>query len=211
MKIDYQDLRTYLVRQEKRYDQRKSIMSVKHLIVHCSGNVNLTAQKCAQYHTTPSPNNHLSTKGAPAIAYHWWIDPEGKLYKCLDEKEISWHAKGWNEKSLGICLQYDGANERLPLAQENTLSYFLAMYSFAMDIKPENILGHRELEGTGFIWFLAQKHREKRLKKVCPGLKINLDNLREEVKMLRESLSSVKFTGGINNLFSIEGIRFNLS
>lgn len=72
----------------------------------------VTAERIAAYHSRPSTassKNHLSSRGAPGIAYTFVIEPDGTIVQCWDLDVATW-SQGWksrpgseNRQFIAIC------------------------------------------------------------------------------------------------------------
>jgi N-acetyl-anhydromuramyl-L-alanine amidase AmpD len=51
-----------------------------------------------------SPGNHISTNGCPHIPYHIAINKDGEILICNNFDDRTWHTKGVNRVSLGVCV-----------------------------------------------------------------------------------------------------------
>lgn len=76
--------------------------------------------------TTPwtIANYHVGIRGYPAIAYHYLVYYDGRVYQVNDDKTLSWHAgdgtndaRNENNKGLGICLVGDFSKASPPETQ----------------------------------------------------------------------------------------------
>ena len=158
---------------------RKS-RSINTIVVHQAACKGCSTRGIAKYHVTPTSDrnmdgvvedwerNHLSAKGAPAIAYHYTIERSGIIYKCNYHWDVVWHAGSnrMNKKSLGICVlgdfsgpDHDGKENptKAQLKALEELIYHL-MISNIWDIKKKNVMGHCEVKAGR--------------KKSCPGTDI---------------------------------------
>lgn len=129
--------------------------------------------------------NHISRNGLPGITYHELIDKAGIHYHTLPHYEVSWHAAGYNRSSVAIGLMYrvtDTETKRdtqAPSEQMVRKLYKVAAFlCLQYYLTPDRVVGHRELKGTGFIESATGR---KRLLKTCPGLKLDLDEVRYTV------------------------------
>ena len=70
-------------------------------------------QSVNRYHITPGPENHVTSKGAPHICYHYVIGggfghhADGDIMLTNHLTDIVWHAKGQNGTGIGIMLEGD--------------------------------------------------------------------------------------------------------
>jgi len=185
-----QDFRLVLPVHEYKTYKKRDIKTINKIIVHC------TASNCrkeeelfrlAEYDIGP---NHISSSGCPGITYHFMILPDGRLYYTSDITNITWHAGNFNSKSIAVSLCYKGDNSFVPSPQIESLYKILSELCLDLNIDPDNIKGHRELPGTGYNIV----NGIKKLRKVCPGLKINLDNLRYTVSTsVQRTLKGLKY------------------
>jgi len=83
--------------------QTRSLSMIDTIIVHQTAAV-ATLESVNNYHITPSPTNHISIQGCPHICYHYAINPDGQCYKLNEETDITWHAKSYNSRSIGILV-----------------------------------------------------------------------------------------------------------
>ena len=164
----------------KKYGYR-ALSSINKIVIHTSDR-DWSITELAKFDIEP---NHISDTGCPAITYHDVIMKTGVVFHTLPYKEVSWHAGGYNSGSVAVALMYRCTD---PETQKDrfhpTTNALKALVSHCgklclrFNLTPDRVLGHRELFGTG--WF-RNKHGSKRLRKTCPGLKINLDVLRKNI------------------------------
>jgi N-acetyl-anhydromuramyl-L-alanine amidase AmpD len=138
------------------------------------------AWRTARYHTGP---NHISQDGCPTIAYAYFIEPDGLLYRCLSHDVRAWHVGPWNERAIGVCMAYDAGDEPPPRRQLEAAARVCASLALELGLGPERVMGHRELEGTGYV--IEDGRRVER--KECPGAAVDMDEFRRTVSALVES------------------------
>lgn len=182
----------------KRYDLR-SVTEISKVVVHTT-DWDTTPEKLAEYDVTPyfivngkKIYNHISKTGCPGITYHEGISKSGQLVQTLGWEEISWHAGNHNNSSLGIALYYksqkSGVDVYAPtLKQMQTLWCRCGHICLSLDLRPSAVVGHRELSGTGWFW----EKGSKRLRKTCPGLLVNMDEVRLNVAKYMQCLLKMK-------------------
>ena len=147
---------------------RRTLDRIDTLIVHqaatkATGSNNYI-ESIARYHTTPTSDrnkngkidawerNHLSAEGAPGICYHFVISRSGKIFQCNKLSNVTWHAKGWNTRSIGVLICGDFAGptwegSELPTpAQVRNLKRLLASLQKKYNIEIENVKGHCEVD-----------------------------------------------------------------
>lgn len=156
--------------------------SIKLIVVHTT-DADWTIEELNQYDINP---NHISSKGAPgASTYHEVLTKDNILNILVSPDVVTWHAGGYNRKSYAIALMYVATipgkpNENYPLPEGMLTNLERALLRLCLRWKldpADAVRGHRELHGTGFIFVKGHK----RLRKTCPGLQLDLDQLRANV------------------------------
>jgi N-acetylmuramoyl-L-alanine amidase len=183
--------RTWATRDKKKIDT---------IIVHCTGGTNQDPKATAKYHITPGPQNKIDIKGAPGICYHDFIDRTGTIYHCNDYTDITWHSGSINGRSIGVVMAFEGKDKILPPTEQMVaLVNLLTTICLYTKILPERVMGHREVPG---MYILTGKG-SKVFRKVCPGMGIDLDKLRDLVtRELQQRLKNVNlYTGDIDGKF----------
>ena len=101
----------------KRYQTRDK--TITHIAIHHSaGPGTATAQSIAQFHIGPS-------RDWPGIAYHYFIDGLGDIFKTNHHETMSYHVGGHNGYSLGICIDGTFTNRPPSDAQVDALRWLL--------------------------------------------------------------------------------------
>jgi N-acetyl-anhydromuramyl-L-alanine amidase AmpD len=129
-------------------------------------------------------------RGWSGIGYHFVIIND--LHDELDDGTVQTgrpvhsqgaHALGVNERSLGICCVGHGDREPHTDAQRASL---LRLLSDLMDEHPnvtvDGVIGHRELNDLVEEGVLAARYRTS---KTCPGTKVDMDEIRSELRTFR--------------------------
>ncbi|MDN4493521.1 peptidoglycan recognition protein family protein [Ureibacillus aquaedulcis] len=130
---------------------------VQNIIVHHSSRKNMTAEQCHEF--------HQHKRGWSGIGYNYFIEKNGDIMEGRGQ-HVGAHAYGHNRSSIGICMTGDFDLE-MPTNEQWTSFLWLSGYMMKLhDLHPHQVLGHRELEGV---------------KKSCPGLLINLHEVRSQV------------------------------
>jgi N-acetyl-anhydromuramyl-L-alanine amidase AmpD len=177
--IDYrvEDIRTGLPIHPGKTPRLRRPGDVDRLVLHCTdASPSWGALDCARYDINP---NHISATGCPTITYTYFINADGLVQKCLSHDVVSWHVGDWNARSLGVAMAYraTGKSDPPPAAQLEAAAELLARLCQTFNLQPGlNVVGHRELLGTGY-WVDGQGR--KHLRKECPGLKVDLSELRQ--------------------------------
>jgi N-acetylmuramoyl-L-alanine amidase len=127
---------------------------IRRIIVHHSGTRTGTPEQFARYHV-----QHL---GWPGIGYHFVIGKKGEVWKVNDLTVVSYHARGANEDSVGICLVGNFSVETPQAAQLGALRWLIGRLQVELRPAPYVML-HREIVGS---------------KTSCPGLRFTRALLR---------------------------------
>jgi N-acetyl-anhydromuramyl-L-alanine amidase AmpD len=85
----------------QRWKTRKE-SKIKKIVIHQSLGTK-TVKDTNTYCINNTPNISLG-RGMPKIPYHYFIEPDGKIYKCNKRCDITSHVKNMNTISLAICL-----------------------------------------------------------------------------------------------------------
>lgn len=74
----------------------RSIQRINEIIVHHSASPSFSPTQAALYHV----RNH----DWPGIGYHFYITSDGVVYQTNNIESISYHCRGQNSNTIGICL-----------------------------------------------------------------------------------------------------------
>lgn len=154
--------------------QRRDSSAIDTIVLHCTAMSGWNVWDTARYHTGP---NHISEVGCPTIAYAYFIEPDGLIYRCLGHDVRSWHVGPWNDRAIGVCLAYEGGEEPPGERQVAAAVELCAHLARELCLPPKRVMGHRELEGTGYV---VEDGQVVELKK-CPGAAIDMDSFRRRV------------------------------
>jgi hypothetical protein len=144
------------------------------IVLHCTAMRGWNVWDTARYHTGP---NHISPEGCPTVGYAYFVEPDGLLYRCLAPEVRAWHAGPWNGRSIGVCLAYEAGDAPAPQEQLAAAADLCARLALEHGLSSERVLGHRELDGTGFV--IENGVRVQR--KECPGRAVDMDAFRQAV------------------------------
>ncbi|MBC8551507.1 MAG: N-acetylmuramoyl-L-alanine amidase, partial [Candidatus Brocadiales bacterium] len=143
------DLRGQLTTHPTRKWGTRSLDNLEHIAVHHVGSANATFESIAKYHSMPGPQNHLSAKGAPGIAYHYGIDRDGECYHLNNDSALCWHVASRNGKALGVLVLCDASSETHEGSEEPTEEQLKALPKLLDYLKEKypqvGPLGHCEL------------------------------------------------------------------
>lgn len=94
---------------------------------------------------TPIYSNHFRGNKMVFWPYHWIIRKDGTVERLLLDSEIGWHAGDWdvNCRSVAIVLDNDYENGSPSKKEINAIAQTIIKHY--PDIKPENVVGHREV------------------------------------------------------------------
>jgi len=136
--------------------------AVQYLIVHQTATPRLetTFEGIKRYHVSLGWGN---------IAYHYFIDKDGRVRKGRNERSSGKHtqADSMNFKSLGVCVAGNFNEEEPTKAQLKSLKQVLNSLSTKYGLPRESVIGHREVTHAATQ---------------CPG-----DNLLEWIVRYREA------------------------
>lgn len=125
------------------YAQRP-LSSIDKIVVHHSATKagEFTVYDFAKWHT--DPNGRLK---APRIAYHYCINPEGKIFQCNKLSARSWHARSGNTSGIGVELDGNFEIEQPTQAQIKSLKWLINYLRNRLD-KRLSVFGHNEIPGN---------------------------------------------------------------
>lgn len=137
--------------------------TVQNIIVHHTSRKHMTAEECHEF--------HQKKRGWSGIGYNYFIEKSGSIIEGRGQ-HMGAHAYGHNRTSIGICMTGDFDIET-PTNEQWISFLWLSSYMLKLyDLQPDYVLGHCELKGV---------------KKSCPGILINMDEVRAQVKEFFQS------------------------
>jgi len=162
----------------KRKYSRRKLDRIDTIVLHCD-DADHSCMNIAKYDVTPNPKHHISKLGCPGITYAFFVEKDGITLHCSDMENVTWHASGHNSNSIGVCLRYraTGNKNPPPACQLSAAVDLIADLCLELFVDPDDVQGHRELEGTGY----EVVNGTKKLLKTCPGLLVNMDQFRYRV------------------------------
>lgn len=118
---------------------------ISHLIVHCSAtkpSVGVDASVIRRWH---------KLQGWSDIGYHYVIKRGGFVEPGRPIDQIGAHTKGWNDRSIGVCM-VGGVHEKTGRAENNfTLDQFASLAEVIASARAHfpgiTVLGHRDTFG----------------------------------------------------------------
>jgi N-acetyl-anhydromuramyl-L-alanine amidase AmpD len=114
--------------------------SVKRIVIHHSGTKTGDPQSFAQF--------HVKHCGWPGIAYHYVISKAGTIWKCNIIQSITYHAKGANADSIGICLVGDFTKDDPTGAQIYALRYLVDEINKGFGKRKLAVVLHKNIKGS---------------------------------------------------------------
>ena len=123
----------------------KTRQTTNMLVVHCSATppkMDIGKKEIDTWHRQ---------RGWLKIGYHYVITRDGTLEEGRDRDVVGAHAKGYNSKSLGICMVggVNDDNEPENNFTEEQFTTLTGLLSSLMEIYPEaDIIGHNTLDAN---------------------------------------------------------------
>lgn len=113
------------------------------LIVHHSGGTDANPLADTSEHTAKGMELWHIGLGWEGLGYHYVIHKDGAIWKGRPEHYHGAHTKGYNTKSIGICLSGNFDATLPTLAQEKSLKELLNSLSEKYSIGKDKIVPHR--------------------------------------------------------------------
>lgn len=95
----------------------RSINNIDTIIVHHSA----ISSSSSSANPLGYANYHINTRNYPAIAYHFVIQPDGKVYQTNKYETLSWHGGNINSRSVGVVVTGNFENEQFTDTQKTSL------------------------------------------------------------------------------------------
>lgn len=165
-----------------RWKTRK-LSQIKNIVIHQALGTK-TAVDTNKFCITNSPNMSIG-RSMPHIAYHFFIEPNGSIYRCNLETDVTSHVKNKNTSSIAICLggfynYYEGGilkksrDGNPPAKQMDSLRWLTDQLIKKLNLTPKDVYTHDMLQG----------------KPACPGyLATNfVSNLRKNYEKVSKSV-----------------------
>lgn len=115
----------------------------QYLIIHHTGGTQADPLADTSHHTFEIVDAYHKSLGWEGFGYHYFIDKSGTLTTGREENYHGAHTKGYNLKSIGICLAGNFDQTMPTEAQEKALAFLLADICGRYNIPRENIVPHR--------------------------------------------------------------------
>jgi N-acetylmuramoyl-L-alanine amidase len=117
----------------------------EYLIVHHSGGTDANPLADTSEHTAKGMELWHLGKGWDGLGYHYVIHKNGDVWKGRPEHRNGAHAKGYNTKSIGICLAGNFDATKPTAEQEQSLRLILKELTVKYSISPDKIIPHRSV------------------------------------------------------------------
>ena len=136
-------MKDIFLKRSPNFEERKK-RQIKYILIHYT---NLPTTNASLRHLLDKKNK---------VSSHYLIDPQGKTYSLVEDKNIAWHAgisswkkdKNLNKNSIGIELQNTGLAgkyEKFSNTQILVLEKLIKMLQLKYGISNANILGHSDI------------------------------------------------------------------
>ena len=112
--------------------------STKYIVIHHAKSRNCTAEDVHRW--------HQQENGWLGIGYHYFLAKNGKIIRGRPEKAMGAHTLGYNDKSIGICLEGDFDIESVTDAQKTSLKELLR--HLLKTYKKAKIVRHKDVNQT---------------------------------------------------------------
>lgn len=102
------------------------------------------------HHTvTPTVKSAINALKARGLSYHYLIDKDGSIYELVDPNFKAWHAKGYNNNTIGISFvcggKYGPVNEEQHKASIWLINYLKTKHPI------NSLTGHKYRSAHGKI------------------------------------------------------------
>jgi N-acetyl-anhydromuramyl-L-alanine amidase AmpD len=131
------------------------------VIHHTATSPTVTAQSLANY--------MVNTMDKPAIAYHFFIAADGRIYQTSDLQTVTDHAHDRNQDSVGICFAGNFTSDVPPVAQLEAGARLCAWLLDQLHLTSDVIVGlgeFAETQSPGLQWLGGQRWKDKLLASV---------------------------------------------
>lgn len=141
------------------------------LVVHTAAAYDFKAKRAVYQSVETLRQYHKSHNGWDDIGYHWVIGGDGTCYPGRAEEVIGSHVGGWNARTIGICVT--GHADLVPFKPVQTaeLIRLCARKCEQYKLPASRVIGHRE----------ADDHGAPAVTKTCPGVLVDMDEIRRLV------------------------------
>ncbi|ENQ3106141.1 N-acetylmuramoyl-L-alanine amidase [Bacillus cereus] len=135
-------------------DPLQPLQAVTNIIIHHTAEDGWGVYKTHEF--------HQNIRGWSGIGYNYFIEENGTIYEGRG-LHIGAHVKGYNTKSIGICISGNFDVYDPTPVQMTSLHWLCKQFMYQFSLNSEHVLGHRELNGVT---------------KTCPGTRFSMETLR---------------------------------
>ncbi len=137
---------------------------IEWIVVHHNGVAGRTIENVRRTH---------KGKGWSDIGYHFVIHEDCSVHAGRPLSRSGAHARGFNARSIGVCVIGNGNRHDFGVGQYVALEALVQGLMAVHKIKPDHVIGHREVNDH-----VGPKYQTR---KVCPGRLVDLDELRRSL------------------------------
>lgn len=194
MKLKIVDLRASLRRHPTQRYRKRALSNIDKLVLHSNG-LGLGPRDLNDWFIAPNP---ISDGGCARVPYHYYINEDGTCNYMTDRQEISWHAGNFNGTSVGICFKQEDTQTPPTKEALTTMKNLLVRLCLALKLEPQNILGHRELYGTGYFYESGERVYRRR-----DPWRVDMNAMRHDVAMVLQTIlkRAGHYKGKIDGVF----------
>jgi N-acetylmuramoyl-L-alanine amidase len=147
------------------------VRNIDYIVVHTAGAYDWKRKKVVHQSVAVIRDYHITHNGWRNIGYHRYIEEDGASQPGRRDDEVGSHAGGFNQNTLGVCVSGHGDIEAFNPRQLNALVQQCASWCRTYHLTADKVIGHRE---TAY-------HGGPPVTKTCPGLKVDMDEVRRLV------------------------------
>jgi N-acetylmuramoyl-L-alanine amidase len=147
------------------------VRNIDYIVVHTAGSYDWKRKKVVHQPVSVIDQYHREHNGWIKNGYHRYIEEDGSIMQGRRDDEVGAHAGGFNSKTLGICVSGHGDIENFNPRQLKSLIQQCASWCRTYHLTADKVIGHRE---TAY-------HGGPPVTKTCPGLKVDMDEVRRLV------------------------------
>ncbi len=135
--------------------------TITHIVVHHNGHPGRTIDDIRRSHRG---------FGWIDIGYHFVVHEDGSVHVGRAVGRTGAHARGFNRRTLGVCVVGNGNEADFNDTQYTALAALLRALMASFGIPSEHVIGHREVN--------EHVSARNRARKSCPGSQVDMDALR---------------------------------
>ena len=136
----------------------RPLSQITHIAIHHSAApANVGPERIAAYHVG---------KDWPGMGYHFYVQPDGTILQTERLETVSYQVYKQNDYSLGICTAGNFMGGLIPTPKQiESIGHLVAWLTQKLNVKPENVKGHKEfpLNQTacpGADWLAGQRWKD---------------------------------------------------